>query len=410
MFYGWYIAVASSLIMGYNSFLYIYGFTSFINPIINTFGWSYTQVSLAVSVRTIATGIMNPLLGSFVDRWPARRLLIIGSLAMGLGLFSLSKMTNLAMFYAGFLLMGLGGSLAVQLVPLTTVARWFSKNLGKANGIMGFGIALGGVGVPLLVMAIDYYGWQNTYLYGAVGTLLLMIPLSFIFRNRPEQYGLAPDGKPSEAIKDATSQTNESTGFGVKKALKTRTFWLIGIGYMVQVGGSLALLTHIMPHFTDIGMERAYASLIVMSIALVGLAARIPIGWLMDVTSRRNVIAISIGLSSISFLLFWFIRADSLFAFVIAFAIPFGIGNASIHVRSAIVRQYFGVKSFGAIFGVMMIFPILGTSIFPASTGMIFDKMGTYGPAFLALSASNLATAFLTLAIPRVPEDYDLVS
>jgi len=163
--------------MGYNSLLFIYGFSTFINPIISTFGWSYAQVSLAISVRSLTTGAMNPFLGALVDRWPARRLLIIGSIILGLGLLSLGWVTNLALFYGGFIRMGLGGSLATQLVPQTSVARWFRKNLGKANGIMGFSVALGGVAIPLLVMTIDTYGWQSTYIFAAIGIWILMIPL-----------------------------------------------------------------------------------------------------------------------------------------------------------------------------------------------------------------------------------------
>ena len=401
MFYGWYIVIASSLITGFNSFLFIYGFTSFVNPIIDSFGWSYTQISLGISVRNITSGILNPFLGTLVDRFPARRLLLFGGLAIGSGLMVLSRMTNLAMFYGGFVIMGLGGSLAITLVPQTTLARWFNKNLGKATAIMGFSVALAGVAVPLLVMAIDTFGWQNVLLVAAVLAWVLIFSLSLIFRNRPEDYGFAPDGVILNEALDSIERTR-SIGLTVKEAIRTRTFWLIAFGYSVQAGASVAILTHIMPHFMDIGMERSYAGLIVMSLALVGLAARIPIGWLMDVTSRKNVIALSIGLSAISFVLLWFIEVDSPFFFILLFAIPFGIGNGSLWVRAALLREYFGVKHFGAITGMMFIFPLIGTSLLPPAVGLVFDNLGTYSPAFLSLGGLTMIAAVATMAIPRV--------
>ena len=154
-FYGWYIVLASAVIMGYNSFLYIYGFTSFINPIIATFGWSYSQIALAITVRSATVGVLNPFIGALADRWSARKLLIIGAIIMGIGYFVLSRISGIALFYTAYVIIWLGGALAIQLVPQTTIARWFRKNLGKANGITGFSVALGGVAVPLLVMVID---------------------------------------------------------------------------------------------------------------------------------------------------------------------------------------------------------------------------------------------------------------
>ena len=93
LFYGWYIVFASAVIMGYNSFLYIYGFTSFINPIIATFGWTHSQITLAMTVRSVTTGILNPFIGALADRWPIGRLLIIGGIIMGLGYFLLSRIS-----------------------------------------------------------------------------------------------------------------------------------------------------------------------------------------------------------------------------------------------------------------------------------------------------------------------------
>ncbi|MFC1954574.1 MFS transporter [Chloroflexota bacterium] len=407
MFYGWYIVAASALIMSYNSLLFIYGFSTFINPIVNTYGWSYAQISLARSVRAIATGAINPFLGALVDRWPARRLLIIGSIILGLGLLSLSWATNLALFYGGFTIMGLGGSLATQLVPQTSVARWFRKNLGKANGIMGFSVALGGVAIPLLVMIIDNFGWKTAYIFAAIGIWVLIIPLSFVFRNRPEEYGMLPDGEKSSEVKDTGSRDDKSSKLSVKETLKTRTFWLIGIGSLAQTSGTVSVLTHMMPHFTNTGMERSYASLIIMMVAMVGLTARIPFGWLMDVISKRNVIALCIALSGTSFILLSFVRADVPFWLIIAYAITFGFGSGGVWLRTALIREYFGTKSIGTILGLMGIFTTVGTSTMPVLTGWVYDTVSDYGPMFLALGIANITGALLTLAIPRYSKPYD---
>ena len=392
--------------MGYNSFLYIYGFTSFINPIIATFGWTYSQITLGMTVRSVTVGVLNPFIGTLTDRWPVRRLLVLGGIIMGLGYFVLSRISGIVLFYTAYVIIGLGGALAIQLVPQTTIARWFRKNLGKANGITGFSVALGGVAVPLLVMVIDTYGWQDTFLFAAIGTWILILPLSFLFRNRPEDYGYYPDGIPPDGQDKSLPQSIEIQGTSVSGALKTRSFWLIGFGLMVQGGGSITILAHLMPYLINVGIEKQQASMVVMAVAIVGLVARLPVGWLMDVISRRNLIGFSIGLSSLSFLLLRMINVDSPFILILAFAIPFGIGNGSLWVRSALIRDYFGTRKFGTIYGILMSFVTLGAGLLPPVTGWVFDEYGHYWPAFVALAALNFAAACLTFTIPRSPESY----
>ncbi|HEY95033.1 MAG TPA: MFS transporter [Dehalococcoidia bacterium] len=404
LFYGWYIVFASAVIMGYNSFLYIYGFTSFINPIIATFGWSYSQIALAMTVRSVTVGVLNPFIGTLADRWPVRRLLVLGGIIMGLGYFFLSRVSGISLFYTAYVIIGLGGALAIQLVPQTTIARWFRRNLGKANGITGFSVALGGVAVPLLVMVIDSYGWQDTFLFAAIGTWILIIPFSFIFRNRPDEYGLYPDDVPPDEQDELQSVSLEISGMSVKEAVKSRSFWLIGFGLLILGGGSITILTHLMPYLIDAGMEKQQASMVVMTVAIVGLVARLPVGWLMDVISRRNLIGLSIGFSGTSFLLLRMIGADSPLILILAFAIPFGIGNGSLWVRSALIRDYFGTKYFGTIYGILMSFVTIGAGLLPPVTGWVFDEYGQYWPAFVTLAALNLTGACLTFMIPRSTE------
>ncbi|MFC1953085.1 MFS transporter [Chloroflexota bacterium] len=102
MFYGWYIVAAGVLLIANVDFGLIYGFTAFVTPITTTFGWSHTQISLAMSLRGIESGTVNPFLGMLIDRWPARRAVLIGVIIYGLGLLCISQASNLVIFYIGF--------------------------------------------------------------------------------------------------------------------------------------------------------------------------------------------------------------------------------------------------------------------------------------------------------------------
>jgi hypothetical protein len=69
MFYGWWVVSACFLISLYVGGVIVFGFTALFQPIVEEFGWSYAQVSLAASLIGLETGLLAPLLGFLVDRW-----------------------------------------------------------------------------------------------------------------------------------------------------------------------------------------------------------------------------------------------------------------------------------------------------------------------------------------------------
>ena len=400
LFYGWYIVAASALLMTYSAGVILFGFTAFMNPVVATFGWSYTQVSLAMSLRGIESGVLNPFLGVVIDRWPARRLALIGVISFGLGLFFLSKVTNLVSFYIAFLVIGLGSSLAIQMLPMTMIARWFKKNIGKASGILAVGTGTGGVFIPLLVKLIDTYGWQDALIFLAVGLWVLGIPLSFVFRNRPEEYGLLPDGEPPDNTKGSSNLGGRDFGTGVREALKMRAFWYIGITMMIQIAAINAAVIHMMPYLTSIGMDRTGAGQVAMMVALASMVARIPFGLLTDIIQKKYAMALCCVLLSVGLLFFWLIDGKS-FMLTLLFAFFFGLGMGGFQpVRTPILSEYFGIRNFGVILGLTHIFVTIGSVSSPPLAGWVFDTLGSYGSIWLILGGVALLGAIVILALP----------
>jgi len=398
VFFGWYIAAAGMVLAAYSSSMFVYGFTAFMTPIKAAFGWGYTQVSIAASIRGLETGTLDPLVGVMADRWPARRLILIGIVIFALGILLISQSTNLVMFYAGFLIVGLGSTISIHMVPQTVTARWFKKNLGKASGMLAVGFALGGLFVPQLVKMIDTYGWQTTLVYLSGGAVILGIPMSFLFRNRPEDYGLLPDGQPQDEMRGPSA---DDFSMGIKEALKTRAFWFIGIAAMFQAMGMMAVAVNLMPYLESLGLQRARVAVAVQYLPLVSLGARIPFGALVDISSNKKyVMAFSLGLTTIGLVVLGLIDGSS-FALVILFTVIHGLGAAgAIPSRAPMIREYFGIRKFGTIFGMLNVFATLGIAIGPPLAAWVFDNRGTYNPIWLVYGGLALLGTVLILLLP----------
>jgi MFS family permease len=83
IFYGWWIILACFLIASYTGGVVYYGFTAFFEPIVEEFGWSYTQVSIAFSIRGLEMGMLAPIVGFLVDRLGPRKLTFAGGFILG---------------------------------------------------------------------------------------------------------------------------------------------------------------------------------------------------------------------------------------------------------------------------------------------------------------------------------------
>ena len=396
--------------MVYYGAIFIYGFTAFVGPIAATFGWSMTQISLASSLRSLETGVFNPVWGAVADRYSARKLMLFALIVTALGMFCLSQTKNLFMYYLGFLVMGVGSSLLSAILPATLISRWFRRDIGKATGIFYTSGGIGGALVPVVTIIIDRIDWQTTLLFAAIGFLVLGIPLSFIIRNRPEDYGLLPDGK-TRAIgpQEPAHAYNFSTG--IKEVLRVRAFWHINIVTLFQSASMAIIILYMMPYFTVLGMDRATASMAVMLYTLVSIAGRLSLGALSDILRKSYLIAFTVLMMGIGLFILWLIQGDSPFWLMLLFAITYGVGlSGALVLRPPILAEYFGVGKFGTIFGLCSIFITIGGVGGAPAAGWVFDTYLDYKPVWLVLIGFAAIALISILTIPPATQKEKLLA
>jgi sugar phosphate permease len=397
IFYGWWIVCACFTLAFYIGGVVAYGFTAFFEPIAEEFGWSYTQISIAASIRGLEMGILAPVMGFLVDRFGPRRLIFSGSLIIGFGFILLSWTNSLAMFYGTFILIAVGMSACLGPVLSAAVANWFRKNVGKALGIMFSGFGAGGVLVLLIVRLIDVYQWRATFVMLGLGMWFLGIPLSLIVRHKPEQYGYLPDGWTS--AEQVLTHKGQGGEVSLKKALKTRVFWHIGIADAIRVMVCSAIMTHIMPYLSSVGMSRSNAALVATSIPLFSILGRVGFGWFGDMFDKRYVMAGVYFLAGLGLLAFSYVQTKWLiFPFLILYPLFWGAGV----LRVAMMREYFGRAYFGRIFGIMLglgtVFRITGAPL----AGFAYDSSGSYHLIWLVFVGTIAIAVILILGVkPR---------
>ncbi|MFC1899473.1 MFS transporter [Chloroflexota bacterium] len=404
IFYGWYIVTASAFIMIFTGGVTHLGFTTVFEPIAEEFGWSYAQISLAASLRGFESGLLAPLIGFLVDRWGPRKLIFGGGILLCLGFLLLSQINSLIMFYASFVIIAIGMSTCMGTVMLTAVASWFRRKYGLASGIVASGFGLGGIMVPIMTMLIYALEWRMALVTIGFSTLAVVLPLSLVMRHKPEQYGYQPDGGlTNTAIFDNTqiSSASPEISFTAKQALKHRAFWHIAIAGACQAFIIGAVVTHIMPYLSSIGANRSVSSFIALMIPLTSIGGRLSGGWLCDRVGRKPIFIASFTLMTIGLLVFAFVTENSLWL-LIPFVITFSFGwGFAVTTRISLLREHFGIGSFGKIFGLMTGIVMLGNMSGAPLAGWIYDTWQNYQGAWLLFCAVTITAIILTFTLPR---------
>jgi MFS family permease len=401
IFYGWWIVFACFLIAFYVGGIIFYGFTAFIEPVVEEFGWSYTEVSFAASLRGLEMGILAPFVGLLVDRAGSRRLLFLGVAILGFGTILLGFTQSLVMFYGAFLLIAFGAGGCTSVVTMTAVANWFEKNVGKAMGVMASGFGASGLIIPLIVWLIGTYGWRTASILLGIGMWTIGIPLTLVIRNRPEDCGYVPDGLPSECAEQTVANPRNNREIGFRSAVKTSSYIFVNLAEIVRMMTLSAVVTHIMPYLSNIGMSRASAGLAAAGIPLVSILGRFGFGWLGDLIEKKYVMAIAYSLMGLGMLAFSYVAVDGvIYLFLILF--PTGFGGLAV-LRSAILREYYGRYSFGKLMGIVMGFAAMGGIIGPTAAGWVFDTVGSYVLIWRAFCGLIAVAVFFILAIKPKP-------
>lgn len=344
------------------------------------------------SFRSIEMGIASPIVGFLVDRLGPRKLILFGVLLSGLGFILLSRVSSLLMFYAVIIMISIGFSASSPVVMMATVANWFRRHVSRAMGFLMLGFGLSGVLIPGIVWLIAHHGWRTSAFVLGLGVWLVGLPAVLIIRHRPEDYGYLPDG---ESYTEAMVQTAAGEAdFTISRAIRTSAFWFLSLSIGLQALVLQAVILHIMPYLSSIGIGRETAAWIAMFIPLFSVAGRLGLGWLGDVWNKKFVLCLAFVLQLTGMLIFIQARTWALF---LPFLILFGLGyGGTIPLRAALQREYFGRSAFGSIQGLMVSVMTALSILGPPLAGWIFDVTGSYHAAWL------IFTGALFLALPLI--------
>lgn len=417
MFYGWKIVLVTFLTLFVSVGFSFYSYGAFFKAIAADLGGSRLGIGIGLAIMNCATGLFAPFLGRALDRGSIRNLMAMGTVLMATGFFALSRIEVLWQFYLGLgTFLAVGAALQGGVAGSTLVSNWFVRRRGIALGVATMGVSLSGVVMaPVTTALIQGMGWRHCFvLFGALTLALVLPAVWWLVVSRPEEMGLRPDGdteahapladvvEPVIPLAPGDQVIDHAPGFAwsARAVLRERNFWVIAMTIALNFSANGALLTHIIPHATDLGVDAPRAAMVLSCIAGVGVVGKVAFGWVTDHLDKRFAVWICSGLQATAVVVLLHVDA---YPELLATGALFGLGMGGLlPLWGAMVGSAFGRHAFGRVMGLMspMMLPIqiLGVPF----AGYVFDRSGSYDLAFEFFAGAYLAS-MVTIALLRLP-------
>lgn len=378
------------------------GFTAFMIPFTKSFDVGRDQISLVFGFSSIAGVAAAPLVGKF----GARPVTMVGVTSMGVGLILLSLAQSLLHYaFIHLTLITMGGFVVLFYGSATIVNNWFDKKRGLAFGIVFTGISLGAALVTVVNYLVEGLGWREAALIIGVVGIVVGLPLASLLRERPEDFGMLPDGRraPTHPA-PSVSELKTERGFTLKQALHTPSFWMLSIGFSARNFVIAGMSAHFIPAIEDKGFSSSTGAQMLLVFAFVAGASRVLTAILSDHVRKTRLTALMTAIAGGAFLLL--IWADSI-ALIIVFVLIYSLAWAGSGggMLSAVRGEFFGRGSYAAISGAGNLVQAGGEFLGPFVAGLLFERTGAYNSAYVVfIGMMGLSTIVMLLTRPpRIP-------
>jgi MFS family permease len=304
------------------------------------------------------------------------------------------------LFFTYSLLLAMGTG-PVYVVPMSAVSRWFDKKRGLALGLSSMGVGLGTMAMaPFAAYLITNYSWRTAYLIIGLIAWGVVLPLSLLLKRDPSEVGALPDGARARAGEPRTEASSlQPNRASVRAVLRTRSFRLLALLWFLFAFNIFLVITHLVPHITDIGFTPAQAAFVLSLVGMASIFGRLLMGVVSDRLGRRKAVATCTLIISVCMV--WLIYAQD-FSSLYLFALVYGFFYSGFGTTSAaLVGDTFEVGNIGTVFGLLEIGFGVGAGLGPAIGGLVFDARQDYSIAFMIGALVMLVATVLVTLVRR---------
>jgi OFA family oxalate/formate antiporter-like MFS transporter len=361
----------------------LYGWSVFVAPLEAKFGWKRADTSMVFTIAVIVFALSFVVAGRIQDKYGPLWCSLTGGVLVSLGFWLCSYTTSLNYLYLCFGVIGGLGNGFGYATPIPVMAKWFPDKRGLAIGLAvgGYGAGSAIFGPLSQLKLIPAYGLSATFqILGAIFFVMTMVG-ALLLRNPPAGY--LPAGWTPAAAQTAASAQQFTPG----EMVRTRTFWLMWVGYALGCSAGLMVISQLVPFAKSVGIAAGALSTMTLVVGAFGNASgRILSGWMSDRLGRINVLRTMIGICVVAMPALYAAGSNVGLLYVAVFVVYWCYGT-QLSVNGVAASDFWGTKNAGVNYGILFTAWGVAGVIGPRIGGVLYDRYHNYQAAFYSAAA-----------------------
>ncbi|MBR1144968.1 MFS transporter [Bradyrhizobium sp. AUGA SZCCT0431] len=385
--YGWIVVGAGALMtcVGFGTMLSL---AVFLQPIATDTGWSVSGVSAAATIDFLAMGFAAFFWGALSDRFGTRIVVLAGAVLLGIGLVGASQATGLwqFQFFFGVLIGIAAGSFYAPMVAVASA--WIEHRRSLAVALVSAGMGVSPLTIaPFASWLITAYDWRTAMLAIGIASWALLIPASFLVRPAPEAAAPASGGSDAPEMQ-----------WSVGQALRTPQFVTLALAHFACCAAHSGPIFHMVSYAMICGIAPLTAVTVYSLAGFSGLGGRLLLGIMADRLGAKPVLVGGLFVQAMSVATYLAVgQLGEFYALSVIFGLAYG---GVMPLYAVLVREYFGARIMGTVFGAVSAFASLGMALGPLAGGWVFDTFHAYNWLYVGSFAIGITAVAVALSFP----------
>ncbi|MEW9547452.1 MFS transporter [Nonomuraea sp. NPDC050783] len=355
-----------------------YAFSVFIPPMSRDLDAGVAQLTGAITLSVLVSGMVAPAVGRWLDRRGARGLMTAGSLLGAAAVLAWSQVRSVAQLYLVCAVLGVASAAVLYEAAFAVIVAWFGPER-RARALLAVAVVAGfasTVFLPLTGFLVDRYGWRQALVVLAVLYALVAVPLHAL------------------TVRDRRGPAHVRRGEIVGAALRERPFWLLAAGFLSQTGAVSVMGVLLVTYLIALGHPPVFAASVAGLLGVLSVTGRLVTTGLQARWRTAMVTAVMFGLQGLAAVLLPLAgrSAAGAVAAVVLFGLGFGVATIA---RPALVADRYGTAAYASLSGALALPITVAKAVAPLAAAGIAEVAGF--PAVMGAVAAACALGALAL-------------
>lgn len=368
------------------------GISVFTDPVKDALGLTRNQFSNAYMFGTLLSAFFVSKAGVWFDSYGARYTAFFATILLGTALVLMSVSVKISDWIQAllsfnswiipfvlitllFFFIRFSGQGMLTMASRNMIMIWFKKNRGKINSISSITVSLGFSIAPVIInKLIDNHGWEMSWQIIAICLFIFSMCILQLYRNKPEDFGLHPDGfvKKEGSVAMETAEID----FTLYEAKQTRAFWMFGLILAFHSFLSTGLTFHIVSIFGSQDYTKTEAIAIFLPISIIAISVSTLCNILSDYIHHKIYLYVMITCGIIASLGLMLLSSTTGLYMLVG---GLGVMSGLFAVINAVTwPRFYGRKYLGSITGKVMSFLVIASAIAPSLFSFCFTLLSSY--------------------------------